>query len=174
MGRGPQEGGTASVGAQGPGRCPRPWLEGRGLEESGERVSLVWPCAVRLGRWERHNLGPEDISALSPGWLRYGPGQALSFRGGKKDKGRGRCRSLREETQICPVPGPSLAPGNPLVLTVGSPASPQLRSYKATQGPLHRCPPVTMKAVLLALLMAGLALQPGEALAGPQQGREQG
>ncbi|XP_002759243.2 prostate stem cell antigen [Callithrix jacchus] len=37
-------------------------------------------------------------------------------------------------------------------------------AYKAARGLLHCCPPVTMKAALLALLVTGLALKPGSAL----------
>lgn len=56
-----------------------------------------------------------------------------------------------------------LAPGNSTLLTISSGASPfRPKRYKAAlKSPLH-CLPVTMKAVLVALLAAGLALQPGE------------
>lgn len=53
--------------------------------------------------------------------------------------------------------------GSPSVLTVGGGASPLPgEAYKATRSPALGRPLVTMKAVLLALLAVGLALQPGE------------
>ncbi|XP_059251245.1 prostate stem cell antigen isoform X1 [Mustela nigripes] len=55
--------------------------------------------------------------------------------------------------------------GSPSVLTVGGGASPLPgEAYKATRSPALGRPLVTMKAVLLALLAVGLALQPGSAL----------
>lgn len=74
---------------------------------------------------------------------------------------RGSWRLASSQPQALP------APGNSTLLTMSCGASPFWRKrYKAAQKSPPHYLPVTMKAVLFALLAAGLALQPGETPAG--------
>lgn len=119
-----------------------------------------------------------ETGASSSGWLRNGPEwgerprpwQALPSGSRKKDKGDGR---------VQPDGAAEIGtyPACLTVLTMGGGAPPppaaSQSDIKPPRGARHCCLPVTMKAILLVLL-ATLALQPGETWAGHRAGpREQ-